>query len=264
MKLIIIVLVLIHSMICQIVGKDSLRIVFSKAVGSENYKKYCQYLQNIYPDINCVNAFGWRIEEIDSLFDGVDGLVLTGGVDVNPRYYGRSGDSSLCEIDDYRDSLEFKLIKLAIEKGIPIYAICRGEQILNVFLGGTLYPDIPTYKHNAVQHSCGNAVLCVHPVIIDKESNLYKLVEQDTILVNSFHHQGVERLANGLKPVAFAEDGLIESYEWENPEGKPFFIAVQWHPERLDTKDPTAFGLGKKFIEEVIRRKKTINIRFGN
>lgn len=257
MKLIIITKILIFLLTIQAAGKDPLRIVFSKAVGSENYKKYCQYLCNIYPEIDCINAFGLRLEEIDSIFKDVDGLVLTGGVDVNPRYYGRSEDSSLCEVDDYRDSLEFRLIKLAFERNLPIYAICRGEQILNVYLGGTLFPDIQTYKPNAIQHSCGNGKHCNHLVFVEKGSSFYKLIGRDTVAVNSFHHQAVEHLAKDLKGVAFAEDGVIEAYEWENPDSKPFLIAVQWHPERLDANDPIAFALGKKFIEEVLQRKQS-------
>lgn len=256
MKLIIIAKILIFFLTIQVLGKDSLRVVFSKAVGSENYRKYCQYLRNIYPEIDCINAFGQKPEKIDSIFKDVDGLVLTGGVDVNPRYYGRSEDSSLCEVDDYRDSLEFQLIKLAFEKNLPIYAICRGEQILNVYLGGTLFPDIPTYKPNAIQHSCGDGKPCNHLVIVEKESNFCKLIGRDTFTVNSSHHQAVEHLAKDLKGVAFAEDGVIEAYEWENPDGKPFLIAVQWHPERLNSNDPVAFILGKKFIEEVLQRKR--------
>jgi putative glutamine amidotransferase len=255
MKLIIIAKILIFFLTIQVLGKDSLRVVFSKAVGSENYSKYCQYLRNIYPEIDCINAFGLKLEEIDSVFKDADGLVLTGGVDVNPRYYGRSEDSSLCEVDDYRDSLEFQLIKLAFERNIPIYAICRGEQILNVYLGGTLFSDIQTYKPNAIQHSCGNGKPCSHLVFVEKESNFYELIGRDTVTVNSFHHQAVERLAKDLKGVAFAEDGVIEAYEWKNPNGKPFLIAVQWHPERLASNDPVAFTLGKKFIEEVLQRK---------
>ncbi len=255
MKLIIIGTILIFFVTIQVLGQDSLRIVFSKIVGSENYRKYCQYLSGIYPKIDCRNAFGLKLEKIDSVFKDADGLVLTGGVDVNPRYYGRSEDSSLCEVDDYRDSLEFQLIKLAFERNLPIYAICRGEQILNVYLGGTLLPDIPTYRPNAIQHSCGNGKPCKHLVFVEKESNFYRLIGRDTFSVNSFHHQAVERLANDLKAVVFSEDGIIEAYEWENPDGKPFLIAVQWHPERLTPNDPVALTLGKKFIEEVLRRK---------
>lgn len=239
-------------------SNDTLNIIFSKAVGSEKYQKYCLYLKNVNPKINCINAFGLQVEDLPSIIENADGLVLTGGPDVNPKYYGREEDSSLCDVDNYRDSLEFALLEYAFEKKMPIFAICRGEQVLNVFLKGTLYPDIPTHFPSSIVHKCKDPnSQCLHWVKIDKNSRLYQWLGQDSILVNSFHHQGVERLAKDVIPVAFAEDGLIEAYEWKNPLQEPFFIAVQWHPERMDPEDRTSKTLAETFLEKVKEYKKT-------
>ncbi|MGB9770412.1 MAG: gamma-glutamyl-gamma-aminobutyrate hydrolase family protein [Candidatus Kapaibacteriota bacterium] len=235
---------------------DTLNIVFSRVIGSENYKKYCTYLKSVYPNINCINAYGTAIEDVPKLFNNAFGLVLTGGPDLNPSYYGKEKDSSLCEIDSYRDSLEFKLLDIAFHKKIPIFAICRGEQVLNVYLGGSLYPDIPTYLPSQVTHRCDNKQSgCFHVVYIDKNSRFYKWLGVDSVLVNSFHHQGVDRLASELQPSAFSTDGLVEAYEWKDANKEPFFIAVQWHPERMAPENTISRKLAETFIKKVLEYK---------
>ncbi|ROL58187.1 gamma-glutamyl-gamma-aminobutyrate hydrolase family protein [Bacteroidetes/Chlorobi group bacterium Naka2016] len=247
---------LVCCMKLNLYGNDTLNILFSKSIGSENYNKYCSYIKAINPNINCINAYGLKLEEIASTFQNIDGLVLTGGPDVNPKYYQKEQDSSLCNVDDYRDSLEFLLLELAFKNNIPIFAICRGEQILNVYLGGTLYPDIPTYFPSETVHRCENPnSQCFHWVYLEKNSNLYKLIGQDSILVNSFHHQGVEKLGKGLVPTAFSKEGLIEAYEWKDSSMKPYFLAVQWHPERLGIEDIASRKLAEEFLRKVIERK---------
>ncbi|MCX7909070.1 MAG: gamma-glutamyl-gamma-aminobutyrate hydrolase family protein [Ignavibacteria bacterium] len=237
-------------------ANDSLLIVFSKIVGSENYSKYCSYLKTINPNVSCIDAYGTKVSEIPNLLKRADGLVLTGGPDINPKYYGREEDSLLCEVDNYRDSIEFVLLELAFKMELPIFSICRGGQILNVFLNGTLYPDIPTYFPSEVKHRCENPNdQCLHTVYINKQSMFYNWVKEDSIIVNSFHHQGVEKLGKGLRPTAISRDGLIEAYEWENLERKPFFFAVQWHPERLGIENPVSKKLAEVFLEKVMEYK---------
>ncbi len=237
-------------------SNDSLIIVFSKIIGSENYSKYCTYLKSINPKAKCINAYGLSLNEVEEIIKKADGLVLTGGPDVNPSFYGKAQDSNLCEVDNYRDSLEFKLLDFAFKMEIPIFAICRGHQLLNVYLGGTLYPDIPTYFPSGISHRCDTIPnKCFHMVYVNRESDFFKMVELDSFQVNSFHHQGVEKLAKGLQPTAHSPDGLIEAFEWEKPNSKPFFIAVQWHPERLALENPISKILGQNFIKKVIERK---------
>ncbi len=237
-------------------ASDSLKIIFSKSFGSENYEKYPKYFKKIDPNIECINAYGTSLTELYKIIEDADGLVLTGGPDVHPKFYDQEADTSYCDIDPYRDSLEFALLDFAFKNQIPIFAICRGFQILNVYLGGSLFPDIPIFFGTKVEHRCDyNINQCKHEIKIIESSSLFNLLGKDTLLVNSFHHQGVNRLGKGLKASAMAFDGLIEAYEWEEPGKKPFFIAVQWHPERLDSADSSIL-LAKKFIEAVKMNRK--------
>ncbi len=242
-------------------ASDTIKIIFSKSLGSENYEKYPKYLKKIEPNIQCINAFGTSLTELPKLIENAHGLVLTGGPDVHPKFYNQEADTSYCDIDPYRDSLEFALLDFAFKQQIPIFAICRGFQILNVYLGGSLFPDIPTFFGTKVEHRCNNNQnQCKHEIKLIESSSLFNLLEKDTMVVNSFHHQGVNRLGKGLKASAISSDGLIEAYEWENPENKPFIIAVQWHPERLEGEESSIL-LAKKFIEAVKTNRKQSSIQ---
>lgn len=237
-------------------GSDTLKIIFSRSIGSENYLKYPKYIQNAYENIISENAYGKKIDELEELLKDADGLVLTGGPDVHPRFYNQEQDTSFCEIDSYRDSLEFALLAIAFQKQIPIFAICRGLQILNIYLGGSLYPDIPTFLGTNVEHRCKNPTnQCFQNIKILPNTKLYQWIARDSIKVNTFHHQGINKLADGVKPSSIALDGLIESFEWIEPARKPFFIAVQWHPERLEN-DTVSKILVNQFIQSVIEYRK--------
>lgn len=261
MKLLLLSKILIFFTFVSLSSQDTLRIVFSKVIGSENYKKYISFFQSIYPQFVGINAYGFEVNKLDSLLGDFDGLVLTGGPDVHPKYYDRSDDSIFCDFDLYRDSLEFKLLDIAFERKLPIFAICRGEQILNVYLGGSLYPDIETFHSRETRHRCPeNENQCEHLVSVDTLSYFYKIVQKDLFLVNSYHHQGVDKLGKYLKAVAWSPDGLIEAYEWEVPNTKPFFIAVQWHPERLGVYNIVSRKLATKFFEEVKARKAVFKV----
>lgn len=256
MKLLFLSKILIIFTFVPLSSQDTLRIVFSKAIGSENYNKYIPFFQGIYPQFIGINAYGLEVNKLNSVLGDFDGLVLTGGPDVHPKIYNRPEDSVFCEIDPYRDSLEFKLLDIAFERRLPIFAICRGEQILNVYLGGSLYPDLETFSSGGIQHLCPESEnQSKHLVLVDTSSYFYKIVQLNSFLVNSCHHQGVNKLAKDLKAVAWSLDGLIEAYEWEIPNAKPFFIAIQWHPERLGIADSVSRKLATKFIEEVKARK---------
>ncbi|MGQ9819608.1 MAG: gamma-glutamyl-gamma-aminobutyrate hydrolase family protein [Candidatus Kapaibacteriales bacterium] len=261
MKLLILSKILVFFAFVSLAPQDSLRIVFSKASGSENYKKYISFFQGIYPQVIGIDAYGLGINDLDSILGNFDGLVLTGGPDVHPRYYNRPEDTIYCQIDPYRDSLEFKLLDIAFARKLPIFAICRGEQILNVYLGGSLYPDIEKFFSAPSRHRCSEVVeQCYHSVYVDTNSFFYKIIQNDSLLVNSFHHQAVEKLGRNLRAFAWSSDGLIEAFEWERMDLKPFFIAIQWHPERLELTDSISRKLVTRFIEEVKTRKSDIKI----
>ena len=162
----------------------------------------------------------------------VRGLVLTGGEDVEPARYGATPHPKLEEPDPGRDAAELALIAAARERRLPILAICRGIQILNVALGGTLYQDLASERPGPVAHT-GDDVR--HTVRIEPGSLLEHTLGTRTATVNSRHHQAICDLAPGLRAVSWAEDGVIEAVEPADP-GAPWMLAVQWHPEDLNER----------------------------
>ncbi len=160
---------------------------------------------------------------------GVRGLVLTGGEDVEPARYGATPHPQLEDTDPTRDAAEVALIAAAQARRLPILAICRGIQILNVALGGTLYQDLGSERPGPVTHA-GDAGR--HVVRIEPGSLLARTLGAPAATVNSRHHQAIRDLAPGLRAVAWADDGLIEAAEPADA-AAPWTLAVQWHPEDL-------------------------------
>jgi putative glutamine amidotransferase len=167
-------------------------------------------------------------ERAGAALASVRGLVLTGGEDVAPDRYGATPHPRLGEIDPARDAAELALIAAARVRGLPILAICRGIQILNVALGGTLFQDLETERPGSVPHA-GSAS---HAVRVQEGSRLERTLGTRAATVNSRHHQAIRDLAPGLRAVAWAEDGVIEAAEPADA-GAPWIVAVQWHPEDL-------------------------------
>lgn len=166
--------------------------------------------------------------QIADIVANIDGLVLTGGEDVSPFLFGEEPHKNLGTVVPDRDIFDIELCRAAIKAGKPVLAICRGEQVLNVALGGSLYQDIPTQVEGAVQHSQkAPRDYGSHTIRIAENSLLYKLLGVNEIKVNSFHHQGVKDLGKDLKVTATAPDGVIEAIEIE---GAPV-LGVQFHPE---------------------------------
>jgi putative glutamine amidotransferase len=170
---------------------------------------------------------------------GLDGLLLTGGDDVAPARYGEPAHPSVVEAEPGRDEFEMALIAAARARALPLFAICRGIQVLNVACGGTLVQDIPSEVAGALTHNLPcpphQSFTLAHEVWIEKDSLLSRLMRErlgdaDTVEVNSRHHQAVKRIANGFVVSATAPDGVIEAIE--DP-ALPFCIGVQWHPENF-------------------------------
>jgi putative glutamine amidotransferase len=176
------------------------------------------------------------------ILDHVRGLVLTGGEDVDPARYGAAAHPKLGAIDPVRDAVELALIAGAHERRLPILAICRGMQLLNVALGGTLYQDLPSEHPSAILHT-GPAAR--HALRVESGSRMYSVVGTAGTSVNSRHHQAVRGLAPGLRATAWAPDDLIEGVERANGTG-PWTVAVQWHPE-----DDGEIALFDRFAEAV-------------
>ncbi|MBE5783771.1 MAG: gamma-glutamyl-gamma-aminobutyrate hydrolase family protein [Clostridiales bacterium] len=183
----------------------------------------------------------------DEMLAHIDGLLITGGADVGPDTYGEEKLPLCGETAPLRDQQEFYLCKKALEMDLPILAICRGHQVLNCALGGTLYQDIeaqfgPELKHPRYEVPKDQ----VHEIALEKDSLIHQITGLDTIKVNSRHHQAVKTVGRGLKVTAHAPDGLIEGVELP---GKKFAVGVQWHPESLSDYAPDAQALFDAFVK---------------
>lgn len=159
--------------------------------------------------------------------DAVRGLVLSGGADVDPARYGALPHRKLGALDPRRDEVEIALVHAARTRRLPVLAICRGLQILNVALGGTLYQDLPDQCPGPIGHAQGE-----HAVTIDPPSLLGRTIGQARITANSRHHQALKDVAPALAVVARAPDGVVEGVELRHPEGQ-WLLGVQWHPEDM-------------------------------
>lgn len=204
-------------------------------------------------------ALDYEIELIDlaahSHAEGLDGIVFTGGADVDPARYGKQSETHLCnEIDEMRDQNEFRIAEHAEELGTPVLGICRGLQLLNIQRGGTLITDIESF--GGTSHRKQDGYDSRHRVNLEPGSYLRRVLGEGEGEVNSAHHQGVERIGEGLIASARAEsDGTIEALEWADPSGKPFFLAIQWHPERMEFNEQFAGRIFETFLWEAAANK---------
>ncbi|ADG81587.1 gamma-glutamyl-gamma-aminobutyrate hydrolase family protein [Thermincola potens] len=175
-----------------------------------------------------------------------DGLILSGGPDVDPYFFGEEPEPGLAEITPDRDCFEITLTRLALEKGIPVFAICRGIQVLNVAAGGTVVQDISVEIHKPVKHSQqAPRWYPTHRVDLVPGTKLSSILNTPSIRVNSFHHQAVRAPAPGFLVTARSVDGVIEAIESTN---HSFALGVQWHPECMTAKDIHARLLFAAFI----------------
>ncbi|USG63727.1 gamma-glutamyl-gamma-aminobutyrate hydrolase family protein [Brevibacillus ruminantium] len=178
----------------------------------------------------------------------VDGIILSGGEDVDPFNYGEEPHLHLGYTTPERDDVEIELVQYALDHNIPLLAICRGVQILNVALGGTLIQDIPSQVKQPLQHSQkAERGRDTHWVTIEEGSWLAHIFEAEQIRVNSLHHQALKDVASELKIVAKASDGIVEAVEYT---GSSFAIGVQWHPEsQAAAANPLMSKLFEAFVE---------------
>jgi putative glutamine amidotransferase len=170
--------------------------------------------------------------DADAVLDGMAGLILTGGEDVDPARFGAAPHPALGEVHGERDAFELALVRAAQARRLPTLAICRGIQVVNVALGGTLVQDLPSEWAGAMPHEgAGVRSARVHTVRITAGSRLADALGGTDATINSMHHQAVGRVAAGLTPVAWAPDGVVEGVEWHGDEW--WLTGVQWHPEEL-------------------------------
>lgn len=169
----------------------------------------------------------------EALITRVDGLVLSGGEDVDPGLYGQTPHPRAEPANPARDRSELALIRAARACRLPTLAICRGVQILNVAFGGTLIQDIPSQMAGALPHAHeSERTARVHAVALEPGTALRRILGAERITVNSLHHQAIDRPGEGLRVCARSDDGLIEALEWDDDEW--WMLGVQWHPEELD------------------------------
>jgi putative glutamine amidotransferase len=173
-------------------------------------------------------------ERLRAIYDRLDGIVFPGGADVAPQEYGEEPIDNLNVVEAPRDRTELTLARWAFADDLPTLGICRGQQVLNVALGGTLWQDLRHQGVTSVEHSDADGrarTALMHRVRLDPDSRLAQLIDETSVEVNSLHHQAVRSVAPPLKVTGTSSDGVIESLESDD---RRFLIAVQWHPEEID------------------------------
>lgn len=187
---------------------------------------------------------------IKKVTDKINGLLLSGGFDISPVLYGEE-PFGVGKVDPDRDRFEIEITKYAWRLGIPILAICRGIQVLNVALGGTLKQRIKGIKHFQQAERCQPS----HSISIEQGSLFHKIIKQKKLMVNSFHHDAIEKIDHRLKATAWAKDEVVEVLEASDP--KKFVLGVQFHPECMYEKYPIFRKIFSCFISVCGRHKST-------
>ena len=220
----------------------------------------CWIMGHRYVQALCdVGAIPWLIpllpgdpETMTALFEKLDGVFLTGGVDVDPSCYGESKHPKCGATDPDRDAIEILLLEHAMRTRKPLLAVCRGIQILNVACGGTLYQDVNEQVPAAMKHDYfptpanPSRTYLAHEIAVKSGTRLGAILGETVVLVNSMHHQAMKDLAPNLLPSAYAPDGIIEGVEGDTDQ---FVVAVQWHPEELAETQPGMKRLFISFVE---------------
>ncbi|RKU34927.1 gamma-glutamyl-gamma-aminobutyrate hydrolase [Candidatus Poribacteria bacterium] len=210
----------------------------SKAV-TGTYKNYIRAIEEfggipriLYPDVQ------------DAEFADINGLLLTGGPDIDPGHYNET-EHETSDVDRDRDKLELRVFESAIEKDIPVFGICRGIQVMNVVIGGSLYQDIPSQFTDHLKHKkMENTDDSWHNIKIQPDSLLKQITCQNVAKVNSRHHQALKVIGDGFVVTAQSEDGIIEGIE---DKSKKFMLGVQYHPERMFKTPASREHRGKLF-----------------
>jgi putative glutamine amidotransferase len=223
-----------------------LRIALSKAAPN-----YINWIHSTDSLAKTVNLYKLTVKQALDTLRTCSGLLITGGEDVYPGLYGLESElNRTTGCDRYRDSLELAVLDLAMKLGMPVLGICRGHQLINVYLGGVLIVDIPSETGSAIKHMCSDYLHCEHIVKTDTASLLYRISGTAEANVASNHHQAVKSHSTLLRVNATSADGLIEGTEWNDPKDRNFLLTVQWHPERMERSNPLSGRIAGRFISE--------------
>jgi putative glutamine amidotransferase len=187
---------------------------------------------------------------LDAIFARLDGLLLSGGGDVDPAYYDEAPHPALTSVSPDRDDTEMAFARRAVEADTPLLAVCRGIQVLNVALGGSLVQDIPTQRPGSLEHMPDRTKVArdhhTHAIQIEPGTRLQQVLGAEQVGVNSWHHQSLKQVAPRLKVSACSPDGVIEAVELPD---RRFVIGVQWHPEWLTDRQPEMRRLFEALVE---------------
>lgn len=231
--------------------KKIVGISFGGGTDEGVYRLNANYIKSIiYAGAIPVMLLDSNNEDIVQMVELCDGIVLSGGPDIDPVIYGEETLPECGKINAERDAFEIKLAKLAVQKGKSVLGICRGVQVLNVSFGGTLWQDIPTQLENPSAHATVDGKKAENSVVITDDKITDKIgLPGKRLLVNSFHHQAVKRVADGFKVMALSEtDGVIEGIYMP---GKNFVVGVQWHPELMSDVDKNMKAMFDAFIRSL-------------
>ena len=219
-------------------------------IGITDCSKYANYQKWIENESDvAVIKLGYQDNNFEKI-QKCDGVILSGGEDVHPRFYNKLEYLPYCsEIDEKRDEFELKVLEYTERNSIPVLGICRGLQVANVFFGGTLIPDIPAFGR--FNHSRFTDKDRQHKIQVDETSELRAITGTDSGEVNSAHHQSAELVGKGLVTNCISPDGIVEGLE-RKEKGKPFLQLVQWHPERMtDLENPFSKKIKLAFLDAV-------------
>jgi putative glutamine amidotransferase len=237
-----------------IIGCTTYHKVVAQANPIEIYGLMPSYIEAVKAagGIPLLIPLGLSDEDLQTIFDRIDGVLLPGGGDIEPSYYNGQAHIKMWGIDEERDRTEFFMVRTAVQQQKPLLAICRGIQVFNVALGGTLWEDIPSLIPEAITHDNLPGQprnFLSHTVEVQPGSRLARQLNLSSTWVNSLHHQAVRDLAPGLVATACAPDGLIEAAEVPD---HPYAIGVQWHPENLIHDDPNMLSLFRGLVEAAV------------
>ncbi|MGN0213745.1 MAG: membrane dipeptidase [Muribaculaceae bacterium] len=233
----------------QAVG-ESQPLIGITPTGSKHGSIVRQYVDAVMRagGVPVVLAADTTAEYLHSVVGRLDGILLTGGEDVAPSYYGEDAVEQLGKVDTIRDVLELSVARLAANRNVPVFGICRGLQVLNIAFGGTLYQDLPSqHGGELIHHRISASERSVHDVAVLKPSKLFDILSVDSLNVNSSHHQAVKDVAKGARVAAMSNDGVIEAIDFYPLKR---MMGVQWHPEGFRGKNALMNKLLEFFISE--------------